>query len=69
MSNYWVYEDMTVHTATVHRGECRYSTTVPGWDAAGSRGIAGGSGRTTRLVGTCGLLSRSTRCCETAASA
>jgi hypothetical protein len=23
MSDYWVYEDMTVHTATVHRGDCR----------------------------------------------
>ena len=21
---YWIYEDMTVHTATVHRGDCRY---------------------------------------------
>jgi hypothetical protein len=24
MSDYWIYEDMTVHTATVHRGDCRY---------------------------------------------
>lgn len=22
--DYWVYEDMTVHTATVHRGDCQY---------------------------------------------
>lgn len=24
MTEYWVYEDMTVHTATVHRADCRY---------------------------------------------
>ena len=24
MSEYWIYEDMTVHTATVHRGDCSY---------------------------------------------
>lgn len=24
MSDYWIYEDMTVHTATVHRGDCSY---------------------------------------------
>jgi hypothetical protein len=24
MSRYWIYEDMTVHTATVHRADCRY---------------------------------------------
>jgi F-type H+-transporting ATPase subunit beta len=24
MSDYWIYEDMTVHTATVHRADCRY---------------------------------------------
>lgn len=24
MSEYWIYEDMTVHTATVHRADCRY---------------------------------------------
>jgi len=22
--SYWIYEDMVVHTATVHRGDCRY---------------------------------------------
>ena len=24
MSEYWIYEDMTVHTATVHRADCPY---------------------------------------------
>lgn len=24
MSEYWIYEDMTVHLAMVHRGDCRY---------------------------------------------
>jgi hypothetical protein len=24
MSTYWIYEDMTEHTATVHREDCRY---------------------------------------------
>jgi F-type H+/Na+-transporting ATPase subunit beta len=23
-SDFWVYEDMTVHTATVHHGDCRW---------------------------------------------
>ncbi len=23
-AKYWIYEDFVVHTATVHRGECRY---------------------------------------------
>ena len=24
MSGYWIYEDKTVHTATVHRADCQY---------------------------------------------
>lgn len=24
MSGYWIYEDMTVHTAVLHRADCRY---------------------------------------------
>jgi F-type H+/Na+-transporting ATPase subunit beta len=24
MSDYWIYEDIPTHMATVHRGDCRY---------------------------------------------
>ena len=42
MSGYWVYEDMTEHTAVLHRAECRYCNNGTGMGAAGSSGTVGG---------------------------
>jgi len=38
MSEFWVYEDMVVHTATTHRADCRYCNSGQGqWGARDER--------------------------------